>query len=97
MQVQDIVREYSYKFCKDLVRPLQQARVLVGLYPSVCDVVSISAQLGEDTIAELHAAEERIVEFRYNSLYCASSCGAASAPNCWHHCAICMLFASLFH
>ena len=46
MQVQDIVREYSCRFCKDLVRPLQLARVTVALYPSVGDVVSISAHLG---------------------------------------------------
>ena len=45
-QVQDIVREYSHRFCKDLVRPLQLARVTVALYPSVGDVVSISAHLG---------------------------------------------------
>ncbi len=46
LQVQDIVREYSQRFCKDLVRPLQLARVTVALYPSVGDVVSISAHLG---------------------------------------------------
>ena len=46
VQVQDIVREYSCRFCKDLVRPLQLARVTVALYPSVGDVVSISAHLG---------------------------------------------------
>ena len=46
MQVQDIVREYSHRFCRDLVRPLQLARVTVALYPSVGDVVSISAHLG---------------------------------------------------
>ena len=45
-QVQDIVREYSHRFCKDLVRPLQMARITVALYPSVGDVVSISAHLG---------------------------------------------------
>ena len=46
LQVQDIVREYSHRFCRDLVRPLQLARIMVALYPSVGDVVSISAHLG---------------------------------------------------